>query len=173
MNLKRSISVVAAILTVAATATAAASAASGTPTVPPTAISDSDQDPFPANTMYGHAPPPESGAVYGSAPFAKTGTAICTTQTSYAANVNTDCGPVAPHQETSIAVDPRDPNHLIGAAYDTQVAVNPALQVSYTHLSRAHVSVDGGRRQTTPVWFESGLTCTWMKVEPPSVELAM
>ena len=37
------------------------------------------------------APAPVAGAVFGTAPSVKTGTAICTTATSTAANVSTDC----------------------------------------------------------------------------------
>src|SRR5438132_14006104 len=85
-----------------------------------------DNDPLPGTNLNpGHAPAPDAGAVYGGAPFTKTGTAICTTQTSSAANVNTDCEPTAEHAETSIAVDPTDPDHLIGGVYDSQLALTP------------------------------------------------
>src|SRR4051812_22842138 len=43
---------------------------------------------------------------------------ICSTTPSSAANVNTDCEGLAPHNETSIAVDPTNANHMIGSAND-------------------------------------------------------
>src|SRR4030095_1977743 len=49
-----------------------------------------------------HDPPaPVTGAVFGTAPTTKTGTAICTTPTQNSANVNTDCEGVSPHNERS------------------------------------------------------------------------
>ena len=41
---------------------------------------------------------------------AKPGVAICTTPTQTAANVNTDCETTGPHNETSIAVNPTEPD---------------------------------------------------------------
>ena len=61
------------------------------------------------------APAPVTRAVFGTAPRTKTGTAICTTPTQTAANVNTDCEGVNPHNETSIAVNPTNPQ--IGRAH--------------------------------------------------------
>src|SRR4051812_23354787 len=59
------------------------------------------------------APAPVAGAVFGTSPSVKTGTAICTTGTSNAANVNTDCAPTpGPHNETSIAVNPTNPLNI-------------------------------------------------------------
>jgi hypothetical protein len=92
------------------------------------------------------APAPVAGAVFGSGPRVKTGTAICTTETSTAANVNTDCAPTpGPHNETSIAVNPTDQNNMIGGANDYQLGVNPGGHVSESVLSRAHVTFDGGQ----------------------------
>jgi hypothetical protein len=92
------------------------------------------------------APAPVTGGVYGSpAGQAKPGTAICTTATSTASNVNTDCERNVPHNETSIAVNPTNPANMIGGANDYQLAINPGGQVSQTLLSRAHVTFDGGR----------------------------
>ena len=119
-----------------------------------------------AGVTFGVPPPPDAGAVYGSAPFTKTGTAICTTQPSSAANLNTDCEPTAEHAETSIAVDPTNPDHLLGGVYDSQVALNPGGQVSYTQLARAHVSFDGGRS-----WSEYPVdsTFTYSRLGDPAV----
>src|SRR2546428_11734242 len=93
------------------------------------------------------APAPVTGAVYGTAPAVKTGTAICTTPTQLTPNVNTDCetSSVGPHNETSIAVNPIDANNMIGGANDYQLALNPGGHVSETVLSRAHVTFDGGK----------------------------
>jgi hypothetical protein len=88
---------------------------------------------------------PVAGAVFGSGPQVKTGTAICTTPTQSTANANTDCDGPNPHNETSIAVNPTDPNNLVGGANDYQLALNPGGHVSETVLSRAHVTFDGGR----------------------------
>jgi hypothetical protein len=91
------------------------------------------------------APAPITSAVFGSQPGAKPGTAICTTPPSTAVNVNTDCERNAPHNETSIAVNPTNHNNMIGGANDYQLGVNPGGHVSETLLSRAHVTFDGGR----------------------------
>ena len=93
------------------------------------------------------APAPVTGAVYGSSPSVKTGTAICTTDVQAGANANTDCteSTVGPHNETSIAVNPTNPLNMIGGANDYQLALNPGGHVSETILSRAHVTFDGGQ----------------------------
>jgi hypothetical protein len=92
------------------------------------------------------APAPVTSAVFGNSPPVKTGTAICTTPTQATANVNTDCAPTAgPHNETSIAVNPTNPDNLIGGANDYQLGLNPGGHVSETVLSRAHVTFDGGK----------------------------
>jgi hypothetical protein len=68
---------------------------------------------------------------------------------STAANVNTDTEAIAgPHNETSIAVDPTDPKHLIGSANDYQLIPNPDGSVTETVYSRAHVSFDRGQTWT-------------------------
>jgi hypothetical protein len=93
------------------------------------------------------APAPVPGAVFGTAPAVKTGTAICTTAAQLTANANTDCETTSagPHNETSIAVNPANPQNMIGGANDYQIAVNPGGRVSETILSRAHVTFDGGK----------------------------
>jgi len=96
------------------------------------------------------APAPVTNAVFGTAPAVKTGTAICTTPTTNAANVNTDCEKGlgeenGPHNETSIAVNPSNPLNMIGGANDYQLGLNPGGHVSETVLSRAHVTFDGGK----------------------------
>jgi hypothetical protein len=110
-----------------------------------------------------NAPAPVPDAVFGTAPAVKTGTAICTTATATAANVNTDCTElsVGPHNETSIAVNPANPMNMIGGANDYQLGLNPAGQVSETILSRAHVTFDGGRTWSMfPVFSNSAYQAT-------------
>jgi hypothetical protein len=64
---------------------------------------------------------------------------------SDATNVNTDCESiVAPHNETSIAVNPTDTGNIIGGANDYQLLVTNGGTVKETVDSRAHVSFDGG-----------------------------
>src|SRR3954468_8696139 len=117
---------------------------------PALAAGDEGGDPQPVDFTHNirdtHAP--IAGAVFGTGPQVKTGTAICTTATTSAANVNTDCETNGPHNETSIAVNPTDPTNMIGGANDYQLAVNPGGHVSETLLSRAHVTFDGGRTWT-------------------------
>lgn len=92
-----------------------------------------------------NAPAPVAGTVWSNGPNVKTGTAICTTPTSTAANVNTDCEENGPHNETSIAVNPSDTNNVIGGANDYQLAINPGGHLGEQLLSRAHVTFDGGQ----------------------------
>ena len=123
-----------------------------------------DDNPQPVNfTNVMNAPAPVTGAVFGTAPAVKTGTAICTTATSSASNVNTDCTDqsVGPHNETSIAVNPTDPLNMIGGVNDYQLALNPDGHVSETILSRAHVTFDGGKTWSMfPVFSNSAYQAT-------------
>jgi hypothetical protein len=73
---------------------------------------------------------------------------ICTTS-SAAANVNTDCEGIAPHNETSIAVNPTNPLNMIGSANDYQLRVSSGGTINETIFSRAHVTFDGGQTWTT------------------------
>jgi hypothetical protein len=110
-----------------------------------------------------NAPAPVPNAVFGTAPSVKTGTAICTTTSTTATNVNTDCdeGAAGPHNETSIAVNPANALNMIGGANDYQVAVNPDGQVTETILSRAHVTFDGGQTWSMfPVFSNSAYQAT-------------
>ena len=94
------------------------------------------------------APAPVTSSVFGTSLAAKIGTPICSTTTSNAANVNTSCELNTPHNETSIAVNPTNPNNIIGGANDYQLAINKGGHVAETLLSRAHVSFDGGKTWT-------------------------
>ena len=113
------------------------------------AVATAGDDPQPVDFTHNgvNAPAPIATAVWGSGPTVKIGTPFCSTTTSIAANVNTDCETksVGPHNETSIAVNPADPNNIIGGANDYQLGLNPGGHVSETLLSRAHVSFDGGQ----------------------------
>jgi hypothetical protein len=116
-----------------------------------TAAALADDNPQPVDFTHNavDAPAPVTSAVFGQSPSTKTGTAICTTGPQTGPNVNTDCEPQTataggPHNETSIAVNPTDPDNMIGGANDYQLGLNPGGHVSETVLSRAHVTFDGG-----------------------------
>lgn len=68
---------------------------------------------------------------------------ICSTSGS-----NTDCEGVAPHNETSIAVNPTNPQNMIGGANDYQLRTSSGGTINETALSRAHVTFDGGATWT-------------------------
>jgi hypothetical protein len=84
------------------------------------------------------------------------GATICSTATSTDANVNTDCEPTGPHNETSIAVNPTNKLNMIGSANDYQLSLSPGGTIYETIYSRAHVTFDGGKTWTTyPIDFGS------------------
>lgn len=110
-----------------------------------------------------NAPAPDSAAQFGSAPKVKSGVAFCTSAPSDAANVNTDCqqSTVGPHNETSIAVDPTNPLHMVGGANDYQLSLNPDGHVAETILSQAHVTFDGGKSWANyPVFSDASYQAT-------------
>jgi len=111
------------------------------------AVASADDNPLPIDATHNvmDAPAPVSGTVWANGPNVKTGTAICSTETSTAANVNTDCEENGPHNETSIAVNPQDTDNIVGGANDYQLSVNPGGHLTEQVLSRAHVSFDGGQ----------------------------
>src|SRR6478609_6727850 len=106
-----------------------------------------DDNPQPVNMTHNvtGAPAPVAGAVFGSGPAVKTGSAICSTATQSGANVNTDCENKGPTNETSIAVNPTNTQNILGGDNDYQLAVNPGGHTSESVLSRAHVTFDGGK----------------------------
>ncbi|HEY1368905.1 MAG TPA: sialidase family protein [Gaiellaceae bacterium] len=127
------------------------------------AAARADEDPQPIDFTHNvsDAPAPVTSAVFGSKPAAKPGAVICTTPTQTAANVNTDCEGVNPHNETSIAVNPTNPLNMIGGLNDYQLGVNPGGHVSETVLSRAHVTFDGGHTWSEyPITFNSAYQAT-------------
>src|SRR5262249_6471893 len=95
------------------------------------------------------APAPVTSAVFGQGGNGTQGVPFCSTTpvstVSGGANINTDCDLNQPHNETSIAVNPTNPDNIIGGANDYQLGINPGGHVSETILSRAHVSTDGGK----------------------------
>jgi len=131
--------------------------------LPLAVAADDNPQPVDFTNNVASAPAPVTGAVFGTTPAVKTGTAICTTATSSASNVNTDCAEpsVGPHNETSIAVNPTNPLNMIGGANDYQLALNADGHVSETILSRAHVTFDGGRTWAMfPVFSNSAYQAT-------------
>jgi hypothetical protein len=112
-----------------------------------TAVALSDDNPQPIDITHNvsDAPAPVADTQWANGPNVATGTAICTTPTQTAANVNTDCETNGPHNETSIAVNPTNTQNMIGGVNDYQLSLNPGGHVGETILSRAHVTVDGGQ----------------------------
>ena len=107
------------------------------------------------------APAPVAGVVFGSGPTLHAGDRICTTATQTTANVNTDCENRGPTNETSIAVNPKNPDNIIGGANDYQLALNPGGHVSESVLSRAHVTFDAGKTWSEyPILFNSAYQAT-------------
>ena len=92
-------------------------------------------------------------ATSGIAQYKNPSSPICSTTTSTAANVATDCEGIAPHNETSIAINPKNPNNMIASANDYQLANGGSNE---TIFSRAHVTVDGGTTWTTATRVASG-----------------
>ncbi|HEX8992826.1 MAG TPA: hypothetical protein VF784_14195 [Anaerolineales bacterium] len=81
---------------------------------------------------------------------------ICSTTSSSAANVNTDCEGTGPHNETSIAVNPTNTQNRIGSANDYQLTLSSGGTIFETVYSRAHVTFDGGATWTSyPVQFNN------------------
>ena len=136
-----------------------------------TAVAAADDNPQPVNFTHNafNAPSPVAGTVWSNGPNVKTGTAICSTPTSVAANVNTDCEENGPHNETSIAVNPTNTDNMIGGVNDYQLSLNPGGHLTETILSRAHVTFDGGKTWSEyPIFSNSAYTATG----DPSLELA-
>jgi hypothetical protein len=100
-------------------------------------------------------PPAERGSRQGESQYKNPPSPICSTDTSLAANVNTDCEAVNnPHNETAIAVNPLNPLNMVGSANDYQLKLSSGGSVNETVFSRAHVTFDGGKTWTTyPVPF--------------------
>lgn len=122
----------------------------------------SGTEPFPQSVTHEHynffqGPVTEAGeGVVSTGSYRNPPSPICSTPTSSAANVNTDCEGVAPHNETAIAVNPTNGNNMIGSANDYQLGLSPGGGINETAHSRAHVTFDGGQTWTTyPVDYAS------------------
>ncbi len=110
---------------------------------------------------------PVAGAVWAAGPALKNGDAICSTAPTNDANVNVSCEGTGPHNETSIAVNPTDPDNLISGANDYQLAINPGGHVTASTRSRATVSFDGGKSWTA---YPIRTTSTYQATGDPAVD---
>jgi len=125
------------------------------------ALSDDNPQPIDVTHNVSDAPAPVADTQWANGPNVQTGTAICATPTQTTANVNTDCETNGPHNETSIAVNPTNTQNMIGGVNDYQLSLNPGGHLGETILSRAHVTVDGGKTWTEyPVFSNSTYQAT-------------
>lgn len=85
---------------------------------------------------------------------------ICSVSTTFGSNVQTDCEAVAPHNETSIAVNPTNPLNMIGGANDYQLNLSSGGTVNESAFTRAHVTFDGGKTWTMYPIRYNGYTAT-------------
>ena len=108
-----------------------------------------DDNPQPIDHMNNvvNAPLPDGSAQFGTGATVKPGVAFCTSTATNDANVNTDCAQstVGPHNETSIAIDPKNANHIIGGANDYELTLNADGKVGEMIQSQSHVTFDGGK----------------------------
>jgi hypothetical protein len=94
---------------------------------------------------------PDGGAIDNSQ-YRHPPSPICSAATSSATNVDTDCEGTGAHNETTIAVNPRNPLNQIAGANDYQarpVGTSGLIQYYLEVFLRAHVTFDGGRTWTT------------------------
>jgi hypothetical protein len=106
---------------------------------------------FAAPAAAGQVGPARHGPVQAAAAASRSATsprALCQSPPSAGRNVLTSCDQVeSPHNETAVAVNPKDPRNIIASANDYQF-FGSGSHVTETVLSRAHVSFDGGRSWT-------------------------
>jgi hypothetical protein len=81
-----------------------------------------------------------SDGTVGQSTYVNPSSPICTTN-----GPSTDCEGNAPHNETSIAINPTATSNLLGSANDYQLRLSSGGEVVETAYSRAHVSFDGGK----------------------------
>jgi hypothetical protein len=98
----------------------------------------------------------EGEGTTGESVYKNPSSTICSTS-STDPNVNTDCeGDNWPHNETSIAVNPTNPDNMIGSVNDYQLRLSRGGGVNETIFSRAHVTFDGGQTWTSyPIRYKS------------------
>jgi hypothetical protein len=71
--------------------------------------------------------------------------AVCTASTTFGSNIMTNCDSlVLPHNETAIATDPNDSNHLVAGSNNTQLPPNGTAGTARSALGY-YTSFDGGR----------------------------
>ncbi len=71
-------------------------------------------------------------------------TALCTSTATFGSNVMANCdSTVLPHNETSIIVDPSNPNHLVGGSNDTELPPSGSSG-SAKSVVGYYTSLDGG-----------------------------
>jgi hypothetical protein len=94
--------------------------------------------------------PTGTGSGPGMAQYIHPPNPICT-QTWHQGNVyRTDCEGNAPDNETSIAIDPTDPDRILAAGNDYQLAAIPGSGLGgFALYTRAMLSEDGGRTWVT------------------------
>jgi hypothetical protein len=68
----------------------------------------------------------------GESTYKNPSSPICSKPTSTDPNVNTDCEGNAPHNETSIAVNPTNPDNMIGSANDYQLRLSSGGPINET-----------------------------------------
>lgn len=124
------------VLVVAAAALAATFAGAS-------ARADGDAPDLPITHEHFNVVDPLAGAndgAVGESTYVNPSSPICSTS-----GPSTDCEGNAPHNETSIAVNPTNTANLLGSANDYQLRLSSGGEVVETAFSRAHVSFDGGK----------------------------
>ena len=107
------------------------------------------------NAVQGHLTQTGDGTL-GESAYKNPPSPVCSNPTSNDPNVNTDCEGVAPHNETSIAVNPNNALNVVASANDYQLRLSNGGRINETVYSRAHVSFDGGKTWTTyPIYYKS------------------
>ncbi len=105
-----------------------------------------------------HRAPAQSSA---DPPF----TAVCTSTTAFGSNVMANCDSTElAHIETAIAVDPDDPNHLVGGSNDVEVPPSGGTDFAAKFLAGYYTSFDGGA-----TWLNGHLPPVGFQTSDPTV----
>jgi hypothetical protein len=91
---------------------------------------------------------PAEGSATGDTSSRAASGPICSTAPTGAANVQVSCEGDAPHNETTIAVNPTNQLNIVASANDYEFRLAGGT-LHHTLLSRAAVTFDGGRSWTT------------------------